>query len=161
MLKNKHLNIKIKNKHMEIRIQDIQNYIQEIDGDDLVLIPKENYISESDLCNISLKQSFVEQCNIKGKYEIISDGPSLECFRKILIEIWKKMPTQKILQNTTFNFKLQEENGYVWCPDINMYFQYKNTNGTFQELLKMVKINKMTMQIKIKLETERIIYFLI
>ena len=54
------------------------------------------------------------------------------------------MPTQKILQETTFNFKLSNENGYngyLWCEDINMSFQNKDAKNTIIEILKMIKVN--------------------
>ena len=54
------------------------------------------------------------------------------------------MPTQKILLETTFNFKLSNENGYngyLWCEDINMSFQNKDAKNTIIEILKMIKVN--------------------
>ena len=43
------------------------------------------------------------------------------------------MPTQKILQNTSFNFKLTDEKGekgYAWCQDLHMSFQNKDGGRT-------------------------------
>ena len=45
------------------------------------------------------------------------------------------MPTQKILQTTTFNFKLTNENyekGYKWDDDINMSYQSKGCDRNSQ-----------------------------
>jgi hypothetical protein len=72
------------------------------------------------------------------------------------------MPTQKILQTTTFNFKLTNENGingYTWSRHINMSFQDKNASETLKEIINMVKVNKMTMDLSIKLQTDRIVHF--
>jgi hypothetical protein len=72
------------------------------------------------------------------------------------------MPAQKILQTTTFNFKLTHEDGkkgYKWRSDINMSFQNKNAQGTLKEIINMIKVNKYTIKLSIKLETGRIIYF--
>ena len=72
------------------------------------------------------------------------------------------MPVQKILQTTTFNFKLTNENGekgYNWCDDINMSFQNKDSTNTIKEIINMVKVNKLTMKLSIKLKTGRIIHF--
>jgi len=72
------------------------------------------------------------------------------------------MPTQKILQTTTFNFKLTNENcenGYNWNDSIRMSFQSKDSMGTLKEIINMVKVNKFTIELSIKLETDRIIHF--
>ena len=72
------------------------------------------------------------------------------------------MPTQKILQTTTFNFKLTNENrikGYNWCDDVHMSFQSKDAKGTLKEIINMVKVNNLTIELSIKLETNRIINF--
>lgn len=72
------------------------------------------------------------------------------------------MPTQKILQTTTFNFKLTNEkgeHGYNWNDSIRMSFQSKDSMGTLKEIINMVKVNKFTIKLSIKLETDRIIHF--
>jgi hypothetical protein len=72
------------------------------------------------------------------------------------------MLPQNILQNTTFNFKLTNENGergYRWEPLINMSFQSKDSNGTMKEIIKMIRINNYSMDISIGLETNQIIHF--
>tara|TARA_A100001011_G_C14306209_1_gene843253 strand:+ start:2586 stop:2825 length:240 start_codon:yes stop_codon:yes gene_type:complete len=69
---------------------------------------------------------------------------------------------QKVLQTTTFNFKLTNENGekgYNWCDDIRMSFQSKSAEGTLKEIVNMVKVNKLTIDLSIKLETGRIVHF--
>lgn len=142
---------------MEIRVQNVKDYVQVVDGDDLLFIPKENYLTETEISEL-LIDSHVE-CNITWKdNQITNKGIALRCIREVLIEIWKLMPAQKILQNTTFNFKLNNEDGYTLCPEINMYFQYKNTKGSFQELIKMVNVNKMNMTLKVTLKSGRIVY---
>ena len=40
-----------------------------------------------------------------------------------------------------------------------MSFQNKDIRGTLKEILNMVKLNKLTINLSIKLETDRIIYF--
>ena len=72
------------------------------------------------------------------------------------------MPTQKILQTTTFNMKLTNHNGlngYKWCPKLNLSIQHKDTNNTVKEILNMIKINNYSIKINIKLETNYIIKF--
>jgi hypothetical protein len=143
----------------QIRIPNIKNYIQEVINGELILTPIKQYLTETELNDTHIKHSTILECLIKKKDEKISTKKK---YRSILIDIWKTIPAQKILQTTTFNFKLTNENGkkgYKWCDDINMSFQNKDTRGTLKEILNMVKLNKLTINLSIKLETDRIIYF--
>tara|TARA_Y100000385_G_scaffold137382_1_gene142773 strand:+ start:368 stop:598 length:231 start_codon:yes stop_codon:yes gene_type:complete len=72
------------------------------------------------------------------------------------------MPTQKILQTTTYNFKLTNEkrkNGYTWFEDIKMSYQGKDSNGTIKEIINMCNVNGFQIDLTIELETGRIINF--
>jgi hypothetical protein len=142
-----------------IRIPNIENYIQEIINGELILTPKKQYMTENELNITQITHSTIEECLIKKEEVNISTNTS---YRSVLIDIWKSMPTQKILQTTTFNFKLTNENGekgYRWCDDIRMSFQDKNATGTLKEIVNMVKVNKLTIKLSIKLETGRIVHF--
>lgn len=79
----------------------------------------------------------------------------------ILQDIWKSMPTQKILQTTSFNMVLinKEDAGYKWSSVLNLSIQYKNAKYTMVEILNMIKVNGYSMKISIKLETEQIIKY--
>ena len=140
-----------------IRIPNIENYTQEIINGELVLTPKKQYITENELM-MQIKHSTIEECVIKKKEENISTN---KMYRSVLVDIWKSMPTQKILQTTTFNFKLNKngKKGYKWCNDIHMSFQDKDATGTLREILNMVKVNKLSIELSIKLETGRIVHF--
>ena len=143
-----------------IRIPNIENYTQEIINGELILTPKKQYMTENELNMTPITHSTIEECVIKKEEENISTSKS--CYRSVLVNIWKSMPAQKILQTTTFNFKLTNENGekgYKWCNDINMSFQNKDATGTLREILNMVKVNKLTIKLSIKLETGRIVHF--
>jgi hypothetical protein len=142
-----------------IRIPNIENYTQEIINGELILTPKKQYMTENELNMTQITHSTIEECLIKKEEENIS---TKTCYRSVLVDIWKSMPTQKILQTTTFNFKLTNENGekgYNWCDDIHMSFQNKDARGTLKEIINMVKVNKLTIKLSIKLETGRIIHF--
>jgi hypothetical protein len=142
-----------------IRIPNIENYTQEIINGELILTPKKQYMTENELNITQITNSNIEECLVKKEEEIISINTS---YRSVLIDIWKTMPSQKILQTTTFNFKLTNENGekgYRWCDDIHMSFQSKNARGTLKEILNMVNVNKLTIKLSIKLETGRIVHF--
>ena len=161
-----------------IRIPNIENYTLEIINGELILTPKKQYMTEQEIINgeliltpkkqymtehelnmTQITRSTIEECVIKKEEETISIKTS---YRSVLVDIWKSMPTQEILQNTTFNFKLTNENGekgYRWCNDIHMSFQNKDATGTLKEILNMVKVNKLTIKLSIKLETGRIVHF--
>ena len=143
-----------------IRIPNIENYTHEIINGELILTPKKQYITESEFNMMSFLHSTIEECEIKKEEEIIST--TCKNYRSVLVNIWKFMPTQKILQTTTFNFKLTNENGekgYKWCDDIQMSFQNKDATGTLKEILNMIKVNKLNIKLSIKLETGRIVHF--
>ena len=142
-----------------IRIPNIENYIQEIINGELILTPKKQYITENELNMTQITHSKIEECLIQKEEEKISTETS---YRGALIDIWKSMPTQKILQTSNFNFKLTNENGekgYHWCDDIHMSFQNKDAGYTLKEIIHMVKVNKLTIKLTIKLETGRIVHF--
>jgi hypothetical protein len=143
----------------EIRIPNIENYIMEIINGELILTPKKQRITEEELYIIPITNSKIEKCTIKKDNEIISTG---ETYRGILIDIWKSTPVQKILQTTTYNFKLTNENGkkgYIWCDSIQMSFQNKDAHSAFKEILNMIKVNNLSIELSIKLETGRTIYY--
>ena len=142
-----------------IRIPNIQNYTQEIINGELVLTPRENYITENEMNMCNFTNSSIIKCLIKRQGENISTKTR---YQSILTDIWKSIPSQIIVQNTYFNVKLTNENGalgYNWCNDINMSFQGKDSNGTLKEIINMVKVNNMSINISIMLETGGIIYF--
>lgn len=142
-----------------IRIPNIENYTQEIINGELILTPRQIYITENELILTQITHSIIKECLVKQGEEIISTNTT---YRSILVDIWKSMPTQKILQTTEFNFKLSNENGekgYKWCSDINMSFQNKDAKGTLKEILNMVKVNKLHIKLTIKLESGQNIYF--
>ena len=142
-----------------IRISNISDYKQEIINNELILTPIYSYITENELYSKDLNNSIIENCLILDNDEIISD--SIKYFR-ILIDIYKSMAASTILQNTKFNIKLTNENGfkgYTWCPEINMSVQRQDAIGTIKEIIKMIKINKYKINICIKLITNEIIKF--
>ena len=142
-----------------IRIPNIVDYTQEIINGELILTPKKQYITENELNMTQITHSTIEECIIKKEGAYISTNKS---YRSVLVDVWKSMPTQKIVQNTTFNIKLEKENGekgYKWCDDIKMSFQNKDATGTLKEIVNMVKVNKLTIDLSIKLKTGRIVHF--
>jgi hypothetical protein len=141
----------------EIKIPHISNYIMEIVDDTLILTSKLNYITESDINRICLLDSIILSCKINDK-----EVDRLK-YKSILIHIYKQMPANLILQNTEMNIKLIEtnENGYVWYKDLNMSIQGKDSNLSFKEILRMIKLNQMKLEIEIQLKNKEIIHFIL
>jgi hypothetical protein len=141
----------------EIKIPHISNYIMEIVDDTLILTSKLNYITESDINRICLLDSIILSCKINDK-----EVDRLK-YKSILIHIYKQMPANLILQNTEMNIKLIEtnENGYVWYKDLNMSIQGKDSNLSFKEILRMIKLNQMKLEIEIELKNKEIIHFIL
>lgn len=143
----------------EIRIPNIQNYTQKIVDGELILTPKQVYSTEDEITEF-ITNSIIVSCIIKGKD--IQSGTTLstlECLRFTLLNIWKTMPSQKILQTTTFNFKLTNDDTYKWYPELNMSTQLKNTCYTFKELCNMIRVNKMGIELIIKTKTDKLLHF--
>ena len=127
-----------------IRNSNINNYHQAIINNELILTCIYNYIS--------LSNSKINYCIITDIDEdIISNSNK---YFRILIDIYKSLSASFILQNTTFNIKLTNEDGnkgYNWCPEINMSVQGKDANGTLREIIKMVNLNNYKIDIEIEL----------
>ena len=109
----------------------------------------------------SVKGSTILECNINDVEGVpISIGNTK--YKNILVDIFKMMEPITIIKNSTFNFKLTNEYGicgYCWDPCLKLSIQNKCANDTFMEILRMVKFNKYTIKISIKLETDEIIHF--
>ena len=142
-----------------IRIPNTEKYTVEIINGELILTPKENYITEGDFNRTILNSSKITDCIVKNGEEIISNKTK---YAAVLKDIWKSMPTQKILQTTEFNMKLTEEHGidgYNWCPELKLSIQNKDAKHTMKEILNMIKVNNYSIKISITLVTGQIIKY--
>ena len=120
---------------------------------------KQSFITKDELIP-QLKNSKIIDCLIKNGNEIVSIHKK---YRKVLIDIWKSLPTEKMENQSTFKFKVTDEHGYkgfYWCSSINRSFRNKDATLTFKEILHMCELNNLSINIKIKLETEEIVLFI-
>ena len=115
---------------------------------------EEYYITEENIKKISLTDSSIVECVIKHNNDIISSNKSR--YQTILTDIWKSMDSvSKIYDNTTFNIRLINDNeSYSWYKDLKIAFQRKDANGTFKEILNMIKLNKYQIYICIQLKNK-------
>jgi len=75
-------------------------------------------------------------------------------YYRILVDIWTTMLPKCIVDNTTFDWKPTNEKGklgFNWNAKINMSIRQKNANGTMLEIVKMIYLNKFSMNAQIRL----------
>lgn len=138
---------------LTLKISNISNYTQTINNDELKLTPIYNYITLEIFNNLNLTNSKIDYCIIKELNNNVISYNQQNWFQ-ILIDIYKSIPATLILQTSSFNIKLTNENGikgYRWCPEINMSIQCKNTNETYKEIMKIIIIKNYKIDIGITL----------
>lgn len=143
-----------------IRICNIDLYSIEIVDGTLLATPKEpkQYITTDDFNKCILTSSKIISCIITHGDKIISNKRK---YMSILVDIWKTMTTTKIVQNTTFNMKTNEqyENGYKWRPELMLSVQGKDAKQTMNEIIHMIVLNKYSIDISIELQTGKCIHY--
>lgn len=145
----------------EITIPNISNYDMKTVNNVLIITPKTIYLSKNEFLNNDFTSSKILKCEIKkSNYNnLISKKQK---YKSILYDIWKTMTSSKILQNTTFNMKLTNENGkngYIWYDDLKLSIQSKNANNSIKEIFNMVDINNYSITLKIQLVNDNIINY--
>jgi len=146
------------NNDKTIVINNISRYNFQIINNNLYLTPLNEYLKDYEIYRYELKKSEILEARFND--EIIK-SPS---YYKILKLIWKEIPANIIIQHTIFNFKLSMDSikgdeSYVWNDDIKLAFQTRNVNHAFKEIVNMCKINKFTIELKIKLKNNDIILY--
>jgi hypothetical protein len=141
-------------------IPNIENYTMEIADSVLTLVPKRVNISEDQINKTCFTKSKILYCLVTTKEDALITN---RCnFFEILEDIWKTMPTQKILQNTSYEFKMTAEkghNGFWWNEKLSMSLRLKNTNDTVKEIVNMVKLNGYRLIMTIELKNKTFIEF--
>jgi len=145
-----------------MKIENISKYFLEFQGDTLVLHPKENllgtFLTEDEILLVNLIKSKIKKCCVKKDEILISNKMK---YRSVLIDIWKTLEVQKILNTTLFNVKTQQDNknGFSWLSDLGISFQSKDANSTFKEILNQINENQLSIFIEIELEDGQIIKY--
>ena len=132
-----------------ITIMNIENYDTEIINGNLILTPKVVYVNEINFEDPLLKRRFtILECEINSKKT--HNVKLIE----ILTFIYTQMSTNKILQQTLLDFKLEKidgKDGYKWNENVKMSIKSSSHILCLRELVNMIKFNKYTLSIKIKL----------
>lgn len=140
-----------------VEIEGISDYNIIIENDTMILKLKNTSVSE---ISQSLTNSKIINCTIKSGRKNISSKKN--AYRTILVDIWKSMALQKIIQNTSFNIQLLDsrgESGYYFNKDLNFSFQSKDSNGTWKEIIKMIKLNNYKIKAEIELADGEVINY--
>ena len=144
----------------EIIIRDIENYNIKFINGDLIITSKNNYIDETDLKFIDLTKSIAIDCRICYKNNNLITNKTN--YMNILIEIWKLYNIAEIIQKTNFNISLKNENnynGYIWNELLGFSYIRENENKILKEIINFIKFNDYIIDIKIKLNNNKIIFF--
>jgi len=145
---------------MTEHIHNGENCALEIINGILMLTPINVFIIEEEFQKKDfLNNSIILQCEIKNNDEIVSKKTT---YMGLLIDVWKTMSNERVIQTTNFKFSLKNENKnnmLVWYEEINMYVATEDANNTFKELLNMIKINNYIINISIKLKEGKVIQF--
>lgn len=147
------------NENGIIEIFNIENYRLQIKNNTIILYPEYKYVTYEELLNTDITKSKILNCSVTNKLnEVISDKKK---YRRVLLDIWKTMPTQKIIQNSSFNIKLTNENtkGYIYVDELKYSFQSKDAKSSLQEIIHICNLNNYSIEIKIELENKIVIYF--
>lgn len=119
---------------------------------------KKIYISENERKTTDFNGSRIVECLIMSGDKIVS---RLTKYKPILLAILITLRPEQIRDTSTFNFKLTKEHGasgYWWCSDINMSVQNKDATHTLDEIVNMVKVNRMSLDMTIKLKNGKLVY---
>jgi len=149
------------NDNNYIIINNVNNYNIQIVDNTIIFKPKIKYITKDKIRDISLNGSTVLSCNIVDTQSNNIDIHKLN-YNHILTQIWYKMPIQLLLKETTFNYKLGNQNkinGYLYDDNLQFSYQRKDATNTMKEIIKMIELNHFKLDIKIKLKNNNIIHF--
>lgn len=139
-------------------IADDEDEITDDEIDDELIY--DEIITDDELAEDYTSSIIEESIIVNRDGDIVSDNKK---FRGILVDIWKTMEKQDILDNTTFTFKYGNKRGvkgYNFCEGINMSFQNRDSNATLKEILRMVKLNNLAIYLSIKLENGDIVHII-
>ena len=108
--------------------------------------------------NYDFISSKIVACHISNKENHIISDNKIQ-FNKILIDIWKTIDRDILINISTFKFKTKDEQGtkgFNWCEPINLSFQSNNANGSMREILHIVKSKNYKLRMSIKLKNSEI-----
>jgi hypothetical protein len=113
------------------------------------------YLSEEEM-NDAVTGSKILECHIILGDKVISTAKK---YQKIVKDIWDAIPLEDVHAHSTYTFFSKEYQDALPKGDkrnqhlpLNLYFRSKNSEGAFEEILKMVKHYQMTLEMTIVLD---------
>jgi len=102
---------------------------------------------------IDFRGSAIVRCRVTGGDKTTVITEQTEC-TAALVDVWATMCAQKVLQNTSFDFKLTDENGaegFHWSDALRMSFRRQDATATMREIRRMVELNGYSMDMTVRL----------
>jgi hypothetical protein len=137
-------------------IPNISNCTFRIENDNLILEPC--FITEEKLLRCNLGSSTIINCVVKdSEGDVISGGKNK--YQPILTDIWNNMTKLEVTDNTSFSVTETTKKNYSYNKKHGFYYLGKNADGVIEEMIKMIKLNNFSMNIKIELREGELINF--
>ena len=142
-----------------ITIDNISNYTIKFTDNELTLTPIKKVVFEPEIYD------HITKCNILS-CKISGIKISKLKFNSILSDIWNTMTEYDIIKNASYTFKYKEQleekdikNYRNYQKNINMRFCNRSGPETFREVVKMIKLNKLSMNMVIENSNKQLIEF--
>ena len=124
------------------------------------------YITKKELYNMDIRDSNVIECIIKDgdePIEIKKQKNGTYYYKGILLSVlYHMVKEEQIGFCSNFNFKTTNEKGkkgYWWDKKLRLSIQNQESQRTLKEIIEKVKEMKLTINISIRLKSNRIIHF--
>jgi hypothetical protein len=140
-----------------ITIQNIQEFTQQIINGNLILTRIIPFINEATLFQKNLIGSTIIECKINNV------NNNIHKYKKLLIYLYSTTDTETILQNTTLNISREEEylKGFKYYTNLGISIQGADARRTLKEIINIVQIKNYSMELKIKLNNDEVIRFIV
>jgi hypothetical protein len=140
-----------------ITIPNIRDFRQQIIDENLVLTRINPFVDESALFQKNLRGSTITECKINN----VKNGKKK--YKQLLIDIYSITDIDTILQNAILNISQQEiyDKGFVYYKQLGLSIQGADARRILKEIINIIKIKKYSMELKIILNNDEIIRFII
>jgi len=140
-----------------ITLQNIQEFTQQIINGNLILTRIIPFINEATLFQKNLIGSTIIECKINNV------NNNIHKYKKLLIYLYSTTDTETILQNTTLNISREEEylKGFKYYTNLGISIQGADARRTLKEIINIVQIKNYSMELKIKLNNDEVIRFIV
>ena len=148
------------NTNGSITIDNISDYVLKFEDNKLTINIK--YSSINDSSNVEFTKSTVLECIVKKDDIIVSNNP------KTYVDLWYDLLDyceldyikEKYKDLKSFNFETNERiKDWSWQNKHKFAYRRKNANGTLKEIFDIIDEKELQVDIKIKLESGKILHY--